>query len=283
MASTVLEVEPFFLDTPSGRLFAVHHRPKAGLPCHGQVLVAQGFNEELNRCRSMVTLQAQAFAALGIGTLVVDFLGTGDSAGEYRDGRWQTWIDNLQAGLDWLSGQPGGQRAVLGIRMGVLLAADLLQRQENSQLGLIAWQPVIDGKQHFTQFLRIRVAAQMERTDLAKETTGSLRQRLADGNTVEVGGYEVHPELAAAIEAAHLAQFIPLPGTPVLWLEQVNPGATEPTPANQKLLAAWQAAGVEPETALYEDPPFWQVHERAVSPKSLELTTRWLSGLWIPS
>lgn len=278
-----LAVEPFFLDTPSGRLFAVHHRPKADVPCRGQVLVAPGFNEELNRCRSMVTLQAQAFAALGIGTLAVDLLGTGDSEGDYRDGRWQTWIDNLQAGLDWLSGQPGDQRAILGIRMGALLAADLLQRQGNPQLGLVAWQPVVDGKQHFTQFLRIRVAAQMERTDLAKETTSSLRQRLAEGHTVEVGGYEVHPELASAIEAAHLAQRVPPPGTPVFWLEQVNPGAAEPAPASQKLLATWQAAGVTPETALYEDPPFWQVHERAVSPKALELTTGWLGGLWMPS
>jgi exosortase A-associated hydrolase 2 len=277
------EVEPLFLDTPSGRLFGVHHRPAAGSPCRGHVLVAPPFNEEMNRCRSMLTLQARSLAAIGVGTLVLDLLGTGDSEGEYRDGRWPLWIDNLASGLAWLSGQRGPLRAVLGIRMGVLLAADLLRQRQDSGLALVCWQPVVDGKQHFTQFLRMRLAAQMDDPGLSRETTDSLRQQLAQGLCVEIGGYEIHPELAAAIEAAHLSRLTPPPGTPVFWLEQTAPGATEPTPASRKLLTAWSEAGVAPEVAVYQDPPFWQAHERAISPKALKLTARWLESLWIPT
>lgn len=276
------EVEPFFLETTHGRLFAVHHRPPAALPCHGHILVAPAFNEEMNRCRSMVTLQAQALAALGIGTLVLDLLGTGDSEGEYRDGRWHLWLDNLRTGLEWLADQPGARRGLLGIRLGALLAAELA-RQWPDPLSLVAWQPVVDGKQHFTQFLRIRLARQMEQADPPKDSTGSLRQQLAEGHSVEVGGYEIHPELAAALDAAHLGPLVPPPGTPVLWLEQTGPDAHEPAPASRKLLDTWAAAGIAPTVSLYQDPPFWQVHERAVSPKALAATSRWLRELWIPA
>lgn len=276
-----IEVEPWFMETDRGRLFAVHHRPAAHAPCYGQVLVVPPFNEEMNRCRSMVTLQAQALAAAGIGTLVLDLFGTGDSEGEYREGRWSLWLDNLRAGLAWLDRQPGPRRALLGIRMGVLLAADLLRQADDLPApSLMAWQPVVDGKQHFTQFLRIRLAANLDRDDLPKENTGSLRQHLAEGRTVEVGGYEIHPELAQAIDSARLDAWAPPPGTPVLWLEQVGPDATEPTPASRKVLAAWAMAGVTPEVIIYEDPPFWQVHERTVSPKALAATTRWLCAHW---
>ncbi|SMF95625.1 exosortase A system-associated hydrolase 2 [Methylomagnum ishizawai] len=279
-----VEVAPYFLDSREGRLFAVHHRPGPDAPCHGHVLVVPPFNEEMNRCRAMLTLQARALAAHGIGTLVLDLFGSGDSAGGYRDGRWEIWLDNLQAALTWLDGQRGARRALLGVRMGALLAAESLRRRNDPATALLAWQPVIDGKQHFTQFLRLRLAAQLDRPDQAKETTGFLRQQLAAGHCVEVAGYEIHPELAAAIDAAHLARLAPPAGTPVFWLEQVLAADTpEPTSASLKLLETWSAAGLTPDVAVYQDPPFWQAHERAIAPRALELTTGWLRDQWMPA
>ena len=72
---------PFFLEVSGRRLFAVHHPPVDGRRVLGHVLCVPPFNEEMNRCRSMITLQARALALLGIGTLLLDLHGTGDSAG----------------------------------------------------------------------------------------------------------------------------------------------------------------------------------------------------------
>ena len=270
--------EPFFLEVPQGRLYAVYRRPPAGTPLRGNVLHVPPFNEEMNRCRSMVTMQAHELARLGFGTLSIDLLGTGDSSGEYRDGRWSIWLDNLKAGLTWLDGQPGGQRFLWGTRLGALLATELHAALGSSALGLMLWQPVLDGKQYFTQFLRLRLAAQMYRTDIPKETTGSLRELLARGETVEVSGYEIHPELAHAMEASRLAAGLPAPGAPLLWLESVSAGGQTLSPASEAVLETWRGAGRKPSVETFEGPQFWQVHERVETPQAIQKTTAWVAS-----
>ncbi len=59
-------------------------------------------------------MQARAWAADGIGTLVVDPIGTGDSAGEFGDGDWSAWRDDLERGLEWLGTHGNGCVALLG-------------------------------------------------------------------------------------------------------------------------------------------------------------------------
>lgn len=268
-----IDVVPFFLDTPGGRILAVHHAPPSA---RGHVLCIPSFNEEMNRCRSMVTLQAQAFAGLGFGTLVIDLFGTGDSDGDYGDARWEAWLENIDAAVGWLD-EREGCRAVLGIRNGVLLGAEWLHRKAPpARPALIAWQPVTDGKQYFTQFLRMRIAANMDRNDLPKETTASMREQLAAGISVEVGGYEIHPELARAMDERKLADCPPPAGTAVVWLEQITPGGNIPSAAGERVVSAWQTAGIDAEVMGFDGQAFWQLHERALAPEAIRLTTAWL-------
>lgn len=268
-----IDVVPFFLDTPGGRIFALHHTLPAA---RGHVLCVPSFNEEMNRCRSMVTLQAQAFAELGFGTLVIDPFGTGDSDGDYGDARWESWLENIGAAVDWLD-EREGCAVLLGIRNGALLAAEWLHdKAPASRPALIAWQPVTDGKQYFTQFLRMRIAANMDRSDLPKETTASMREQLAAGTPVEVGGYEIHPELAKAMDSRKLADFPPPADTATFWLEQIVPGGSVPSAAGERVLSTWQAAGVQTEVKGFDGQAFWQLHERALAPEAIRLTTEWL-------
>lgn len=276
----VATLDPFFLDAPNGRLFAVHHRPTDTGSIRGHVLCVPPFNEEMNRCRSMVALQAQAFAQLGIGTLLLDLHGTGDSAGNYVDARWPIWQDNIHAAVNWLNGQPGRCRGLWGIRLGAILAAEALKSIDLPRVTFIAWQPVVDGKQHFTQFLRMRIAAQMERPNLPKETTNSMREQLAAGKSLEVSGYEIHPELATALDAARLDTFPPAPNMPTLWLEQAAPDATQAAPASQKVIDAWRSGGATIDVRFFEAPNFWQVAERAISTSAIDTTTAWAKQAW---
>lgn len=267
--------EPFFLDVPEGRLYAVYRRPEG--PVRGNILCVQPFNEEMNRCRSMLTLLADALAALGFGLLIVDFLGTGDSSGEYRDGRWPLWRANMETGVAWLERREGGCSALLGIRLGAMLAAEVHGRLGRVGMGLLLWQPVTDGKTHFTQFLRLRLAAQMQRADLPKETTTSLRAQLAEGKTVEISGYEIHPELAHALDELRLDALPMCPGAPVLWLENVPAAGGDISPASRKVLDAWAGLGIHADVRSFEGPQFWQVHERVVAHQAVEATATWVA------
>jgi exosortase A-associated hydrolase 2 len=268
-------VEPFFLPTPGGPVFAVLHRPADAVALRGHVLVVPPFNEEMNRCRSMVTLQARELAQHGLATLLLDLHGTGDSAGEHGDARWATWLDNLRAALAWLAPRPGGCVALLGIRLGAVLAAEVMATAEAAPATLVLWQPVVDGKIHMTQFLRVRMAAQLDRPDLPKETTAGMRKQLDAGEAIEVAGYELHPELVRAIDGANLVKQRPALRH-ALWLENVAADGGElPAPA-VAAAPAWADAGIAAEMRPYVGPAFWQLHERVLTPSIIEITTAWL-------
>jgi exosortase A-associated hydrolase 2 len=273
---------PYFIDGPTGKLFAVHHAPQQTDRTTGHVLVAPPFNEEMNRCRAMLTMLARGLSEIGLGLLVLDPSGTGDSHGEHVDARWSDWLADLEAGRRWLDAQPGGCRAVLGIRLGAILAAQLAAESDTAdkRLALALWQPVIDGKSHLTQFFRVRIAAQMDRTDLPKETTASMRAQLAAGQPTEVAGYELHPELTRAIDAAALANHRPTAGTPLLWLENALDAEGAITPASRQFLAHWPGPDVAAAVCTFSGPAFWQVHERMLAPDAIVRTLDWCRS-WV--
>lgn len=273
--------EPFFLDTPQGKLFAIYHRPVDHNIIRGQVLCVPPFNEEMNRCRSMITMQAQAFAKLGYGTLVFDLYGTGDSDGEYSDARWFIWLENINIGKAWLDQKPGGCRAIWGIRLGAILACESHVLYHTASISLILWQPVIDGKMHLTQFFRVRIAAQMDRADLPKETTTSMRAQLSSGGSIEVAGYEIHPELAAAIDKAHLSKLPLIADTAVLWLENSAIDKIEISPASQILLSQWRENHIDTNVQVFIGSAFWQMHERVLASDIIEKTSEWLNEIII--
>lgn len=274
-------IKPFFLDTPNGRLFAVHHRPAEQQPVRGHILCIPPFYEEMNRCRSIITLQAQSFARIGIGTLLIDLHGTGDSAGEHQDAQWAIWLRDIRIGAAWLADQPGGCLALWGIRLGVMLAAESLCAAAAPGAALLAWQPVAEGQSHFTQFLRIRLAAQMDRPHLPKDTTASLREQLAAGQSVEVAGYAIHPELAMALDAARLRDRAPPSDTRVLWIEQAGSSAPNLSLASQKVVGAWRDVGLSLDTRLFEGMAFWQQHEGMVAPHLIATTTEGIRDIWV--
>src|SRR5690606_33908160 len=82
----------------------------------------------------------------------------------------------------------------LGVRSGCLLAARYARDRAAPLRCSILWQPVLDGGRMMDQFLRLRVAAQMMEDN--KETVADLRARLVGGETIDVAGYGISPELA---------------------------------------------------------------------------------------
>lgn len=267
------------MDSPHGRLFAVHHEPLGGIKRRGNVLVVPAFNEEMNRCRSMLTLQAQALAALGFGTLTVDLFGTGESDGEYGDARWEIWIDNICQAISWLDAeQAGGCVALLGIRLGVPLAIAALLKDLRPR-GLVSWQAVSDGKSYFTQFMRMRIASNMDRTDIPKETTAAMREQLAAGNSIEIAGYELAPELVSCIESVRLAECVPHEGIATAWFEKGSGEELAISPSSQKVLADWQQAGRRVDAAAFDGPAFWALHERHTAAGLVSLTSNWVQSL----
>lgn len=277
--NNISKLHPFFLECNAGRIFALYHQPIGNVKPWGNVLIVPAFNEEMNRCRSMLTIQAQALAKIGVGTLLIDLYGTGESDGEYGDARWNIWMENVRQSVEWLETQPGGCSALLGIRLGVALALASLRQENNKKRALIAWQAVVDGKTYFSQFMRIRIAANMDRTDIPKETTNGMRAQLAEGKNIEVAGYEMHPELATAIDNLRLADLTPPDTVSAAWFEK---GAGEEdviSPGSKKVIEAWQHSGSSPEVMVFDGPAFWALHDRFLAPDLVKKTSDWVQLL----
>jgi len=273
----ISDLRLFTLDGARGQLLATYYPAAEGSPHRGDVLVAPPFAEEMNRCRSMVALQARALSRVGVGTLIVDPFGTGDSGGDFCDGDWQGWQDDLRLGINWLRLHGGGCRAIWGIRLGAIMAAQLAEIDGHIDR-LLLWQPVLSGRAYFTQFLRIRIAADLERPDGVK-STDQLRQSSAAGHAIEISGYRIGPTLAAALDVLEMPAPERMKSLRVDWFDVAADMAAPPSRASSKMIEQFRAAGIQMELRAVVGPPFWQVHERELAPE-LIASTQQVASAW---
>ncbi|MEM7223683.1 MAG: hydrolase 2, exosortase A system-associated [Pseudomonadota bacterium] len=270
---------PFFLDGPSGALFC-HYLPPQGAAPGEAALFVPPFAEEMNRARPIMAAQARKLAACGLGVLLLDLFGTGDSAGDFGDASWAAWRADITAGLDWLESQGHGTCTLIGLRLGACLALEAA-RAAPAVSRVVLWQPVLRGQVYLQQFLRIRVGSAMVKQDDAEsgETVKGLRQRLTEGETLEVGGYALNPGLAEAIDGLTLIDLAAGLTAPLHWFEI---SAQEPpalTPASQAAQEKLAASGLTLDTRAVLGEAFWAIEETTPAPALVAATT----ALWTTS
>ena len=251
---------PFFLDGAVGQRFCLYH-PPAGA-CRGAVLYVHPFGEEMNKARRMAALQARALAALGYGVLLLDLHGCGDSSGDFGEARWDAWRQDVALGCDWLRKETGAPVSLWGLRLGALLALDHARTAPADALErVVLWQPVPSGALYLTQFLRLRVAGEM--LGEGKEKSGgtdALRAALRAGETLEIAGYDLAPDLAAALETLD-ASALAVTGCPVHWLEIVAAAERPLPPAAARVTRAWEQAGADVRVQTVAGQAFWATQE----------------------
>ena len=266
--------EAFFLDTPRGSRFAVAAHPAGALS--GGLLYLHPFAEELNKTRRMAALASNAFAQRGWLVLQLDFGGCGDSAGEFGDYDWQDWINDVSSGWAWLRDRCRAPSGLWTLRGGSLLAADWLARSSENP-PLLLWQPVANGLQHLTQFLRSKAASEMLGATEAKGVVARLHAQLDDDQSVEVAGYSVSPRLAAGLKAARLR--LPEGYAGRIAIIEVARDRTEVSPALARLLRQWLAASVAVTAQVADGPSFWQTLEIETSPALIAASLQALERL----
>jgi exosortase A-associated hydrolase 2 len=220
----------------------------------------------MNKSRRMVALQAAQLAADGWVVMQVDLLGTGDSSGDFADASWDAWLADVQLAVGWMRQQGVDQIWLWGLRLGGLLAAEAVRRFDLT-CGLLLWQPVISGKQHLQQFLRLWKMAQVVGKVLDQ---GRSPQQLLDaGELAEVAGYTVSPALADGMRNASIGAAPTV--TSVHWVQIGAAAAPLPNAAVQ-LQDTWRAQGMPVSFAAVEGVQFWQTQEIAELPELLACT-----------
>lgn len=245
--------------------------PPAGVPVRFAVLHVPAAAEEMNKSRRMVALQARAFAAAGGAVALLDPRGTGDSGGDHADATWAGWCDDVGVAWGWLRGRARGPSALWGLRLGALLVVDAVARCGLTPDALLLWQPVSSGKQWVNQFLRLATAREITGAGGGPESK-MLRADLAAGRAVEVAGYGLRPELVGGVEACDLSS-APAPRCVVLVREVTLASPPTISPAVERVVAHWTAAGAKVDAAAVEGPSFWVSQEIAEAPNLVTATT----------
>ena len=272
---TAAPAEPFFLDGAPGQRFCLFHPPVGR--CCGTVLYVHPFAEEMNRSRRMAALQARALAQLGYGVLQIDLYGCGDSSGDFGDARWDIWKDDLARASAWLDARLGQPLTLWGLRLGALLALDYARETRPPLRAVLLWQPVTKGSAYLTQFLRLRMAGDLLGDGAAQAGTGTMREALQAGTTLEIIGYDLTPALAAALDALGPLEAM-TPPCRVHWFEALG-AAGQALPAGaSRIGAAWRERAVDLQLHAIPCPPFWSTSEITVSQDWLDATSGVMRG-----
>jgi len=228
----------------------------------------------------MAGLQALALASHGTTVALLDLRGTGDSAGEHSDATWDGWRADVQFAWEWLGKIASTRRLLWGSRLGGLLAADLVARGTISPIALLLWQPVISGTSFFNQWLRLGSAQQLTRAS-DRTDSKSLRGALDSGMHVEVGGYELHPDLVSGAGAVNLAA-LDLRSCAVIWREVSPMDPPTLSPASESVASRWIGAGTSVDIAPIEGASFWASQDIVEVQSLIVNTTQVITQLLSP-
>src|SRR5437016_10228477 len=172
----------------------------------------------MNKSRRMASLQARALALLGGTVALLDLRGTGDSEGQHGDATWEGWRADVVCAWDWLRERVPVPSILWGLRLGSLLAAELVSQRVIEPAVLLLWQPVVSGRGYFSQWLRLGTAQQLTARAEGSKGTKTLHEMIDAGDSIEVGGYTLNPELVTGAHAADLST-LSVPASRMIWHE----------------------------------------------------------------
>lgn len=144
-------MKPHFFGDSARPLFGVHTPSASGLGETGVVICPPMGQEGLRAYRTL-RLLADQLALAGAEVLRFDFFGTGDSAGDVREGRPSIWLENVRSASQHLRELAPVRRVVLvGLRLGGTLA---LLAEVPATSRVILWDPILDSRDYITELNR---------------------------------------------------------------------------------------------------------------------------------
>jgi exosortase A-associated hydrolase 2 len=187
-----MEERPFFIDSENHRLFAILHLPSSKpFFDEGFVFCAPFAEEKLWTHRVFVSF-ARTLCDLGYPVLRFDYMGHGDSTGNFEDTSIASRLTDIKNAIDTLKSETCGIRKInlLGLRLGALLAA-LTAENEKDIHRLILWEPISDGSKYIKELFRINMATQSAVFKEIRHNSDALIDSMQKGGSVNIDGYEI--------------------------------------------------------------------------------------------
>jgi exosortase A-associated hydrolase 2 len=182
---------PFFFPNGNYRLFGVLHEPEVPSKKEGFVFCAPFAEEKLWAHRVLLNF-ARDLADRGYPVLRFDYMGNGDSDGNFEESSLETMLSDTECAIRTLREKIGALESInlLGLRLGAAIAALVAENAADINR-LILWEPVVNGSAYMREMLRINLATQTSVYKKILYNTDALIRMMREGKTVNVDGYEM--------------------------------------------------------------------------------------------
>jgi len=229
---------PFFFPNGGRDLFGILHRAVSPANGRGVVMCYPFAEERLWAQRVMVTF-ARVLAGEGYAVLRFDYMGNGDSEGNFADSSVETSISGIIAAIQWMKESVHGIREVdlLGLRLGATFAA-LVAMQVDIVSRLVLWGPILKGNSYMQELLRSSLVHQMATYDRILHDRKSLVQMLLEGKTVNIDGYDICRETYEQISGIDLEKPEGIISGPCL-IVQIDDRPKEESSAYRRISERW--------------------------------------------
>lgn len=195
---------PFFFQGIGYNLFGVLHLPKQKIK-NTAFLFCHPFGEEKLWTHLIYVNFARELAHRGYPVLRFDYMGNGDSDGNFKDSSVETNLSDIHCALQVLREKVGSSSwlGLIGLRFGATLAA-LAAENESGINRLVLWEPIVNGAQYMQELLRINLTSQMAIYKEIRENREALVQAMKEGQTANVDGYEITWEMFEQVSSINL-------------------------------------------------------------------------------
>lgn len=260
----------YFSSNQKTPFFLAHYSPAAGSSGKAVILVPP-FAEELNRSKRMYVLCAQRLAGAGLDAYCFDFVGTGDSYGEWGSFSWADWQQNLVDVYEHIRASGVDDISVIALRLAALLVAETVASRQIQLSKCLLWDPVEDGEVYVRQLLRLKIAAAMTE-EAASLTTKDVLASIEQHGFLEVGGYRITAELLDSIKQTKLTKTIEvlMNSSQLHWMVLKNTGQSNTVSIPLSVPKALQDKVI---LHAVQDTRFWMQQEVTIAPALLQKTS----------
>ena len=263
----------FLSSAQNSQIFLAQYIPTKTHANGRAVILIPPFAEELNRSKRMYVLCARLLASQGVHVVCFDFVGTGDSYGDWGSYCVADWKTNLLDVYQFVREAGFTDISFLAVRFGALLAADTLVSEKLAIDKCIFWDPIEDGEVFMRQLMRMKMAAAMAE-ESKKITTKELQAEIDQQGYLEIGGYHIDHAMVDDVNRLKLSGTIEsvISSSALHWMtlgrvNRANSADNIPTCVPQNL-----SEKLTIHTII--DTKFWMQQEVTIAPALLRATSK---------
>lgn len=242
---------PFYFPGEGHTLFGIFHQPER-VPSKGAFVFCHPFVEEKLWAHRVFVSFARDLAAEGYSVLRFDYMGNGDSPGEFNESSLESVQADVRSAIRQVRTMTDAHDVnLLGLRLGATVASLVAEDEDIAQL--VLWAPVVDGARYMQELLRINLTTQMATFKEIRHDRVALVEQMQQGGAVNIDGYELTLPMYSQVSAVKLAANVKRYEGACL-ITNIDKQQSRPSPELVQLAACYSRASLRPVT----DEPFWK-------------------------